>query len=174
MIDPPPERKTAYESFVLFMSGWGGSVLFLAGFVGLVLAMSLGHVDSILGIRISRLLLIWFFGFIALQVISGFVGWDKIVERKRLAGKLKPIPARGKKIEIYEIESGEVLGYLTEAELKYLIDAYVAMGMEDNDFYIMTENLDMFELQGADPAFVGKLRAMMGERADMEVGWTRV
>ena len=167
-----PERQRAYETFVLFVESGYSFAIFLAGLV--LLAILMTRRDAVWGISLKGVVLFWFFGYGALRFAGPFFGWDKIVNKKRLQGKLKPIPLRGKKIELYEIETGKPLAYVNEPQVQYLIDSFADMGMEDNDFYIMRETVDLFEERCADPQLVATLREMMGDKHDIEIGWTRV
>ena len=166
--------RRANESFAIFMESRAAFPIFLGGMISLAVAHKLTRGGSIFGISIVHIIAVWFVTFVGLILIGGFLGWEEIVERKRVEGKLKPIPARGKKIELYEINTGKVLGHISEKELKYLIDSFAEWGMEDNDFYILRETVDLFEERGADAHLVATLRDMMGEKNDMEIGWTRV
>lgn len=166
--------RSAYESFAIVFVNGGGFYIFFGGLVLLVIAASATKAHSVLGISFGRIGGIWFFGFVGLVVLGSILGWEELAEHKRLEGKLKPIPARGKRIELYEINSGEALGHISEKELKYLIDSFAEWGMEDNNFYILRETVDLFEERGADTHLVATLREMMGEKDDLEIGWTRV
>jgi hypothetical protein len=174
MSDNSTHHRSVYESFALFFNGKGGVFVFFAGMIGIPVFDSISKRGSYFGFGIGRILGCWFFGFLGLFILGQFLGWEEIAERKRLEGKLKPIPLRGKKIELYEINSGKPLGFISENELQYLIDSFKEFGMPDNDFYILRETVDLFEERGADHRLIVTLREMMGEKNDMEIGWTRV
>lgn len=170
----PADWQSAYESFARFIVGRAGFCTYFFGLILLCLAHSATRGASFHGISFREVVIVWFLGFLILFVASSPLGWDEIAERKRLEGKLKPIPVGGKKIELYDINSGKALAHISEVELQFLIDSFQEWGMSDNDFYIMRETVDLFEERQADPHLVATLRQMMGKKNDMEIGWTRV
>jgi hypothetical protein len=169
-----PTWQKAYESFALFITGSAGSILFFVGFLSLVFTSVMTKGRAVFGIPLGRLAIYWFFGFIFLNLFGILLGWGKLSERRRLKKKLKPIPPRGEKIEIYDVETGKPLANISQAELTYLIDSFREWGMEDNDFYILRETVDLFEQSGAPGHLVALLRELMGKKNDLEIGWTLV
>ncbi|HJZ79031.1 MAG TPA: hypothetical protein VKD91_01755 [Pyrinomonadaceae bacterium] len=170
----PTDWRSAYESLATFLVGRWGSGLFAAGWYLLMIIAMVTRGQTILGLSLGRVVLGYFFGYIALTMIGSFLGWEEMVERKHRERKLKPIPERGEKVELYDFETGRPLAHISGTELKFLIDSFHEWGMADNDFYIMSETVDLFEEQGADAHLVATLRQMMGKKHEMEIGWTLV
>jgi hypothetical protein len=77
-------------------------------------------------------------------------------------------------IQIYEVNSSEPAGTITEAQLQFLIDQLEEEALEDQDYYINRTILDVFEDRGADLELVALLRHMLGEREDMDIRWSKV
>jgi len=170
----PAEWQRAYESFARFLIGRAGSRLFVAGWFSLLIVMFVTKRQTILGFSLGRVALIWFFGYILLTIIGSFLGWEEMAERQQRDRKLKPIPQRGEKVELYDFETGQPLAHISGTELQFLIDSFQEWGMADNDFFIMRETVDLFEERGADAHLVATLKEMMGKKHEMEIGWTLV
>ena len=75
--------------------------------------------------------------------------------------------------KIYDVESGELIGTVTAAELQFLIDQLEEEDSEDRDYYVDLGSLAWFEEQGADPALMSLLRQALGEREGMDIRWER-
>ncbi len=75
-------------------------------------------------------------------------------------------------IEIRNKETRELLGTITEEQLKFLIDNLEEEGLEDQDYYINRATLDMFEERGIDAALLQLLRKALGAKEDMEIEWS--
>jgi len=170
----PAGWQPTYEIIATFLMGRWGSGLFVTGWFALIAVLILTRRQTILGISLSHIVLGYFFGGILLAIMGGILGWQEMAERQERERKLKPIPERGEKVELYDFASGQPLAHISRSELQFLIDSFQDWGMADNDFYIMRETLDLFEEQGADAHLVATLREMMGKKNDMEIGWTLV
>lgn len=73
--------------------------------------------------------------------------------------------------KIYDVESGDLIGTVTAAELQFLIDQLEEEDSEDRDYYVDLGSLAWFEEQGADPALMALLRQALGEREGMDIRW---
>jgi processive 1,2-diacylglycerol beta-glucosyltransferase len=76
-------------------------------------------------------------------------------------------------IQLFDDETGEPVGTLTEQQLQFLVDQLEEESPDDTDYYINRETLDVFEENGADPDLLALLRAALGKRDEMEVRWER-
>jgi hypothetical protein len=170
----PAGWQSVYESVATFLIGRWGSRLFVTGWFSLMIVVFLTRGQTILGFSLGRIVLGYFFGYILFMFIGGFLGWEEMAESQQRDRKLKPIPERGQKVELYDFETGTPLAHISSTELEYLIDSFREWGMADNDFYIMRETVDLFEERDADPHLVATLRHMMGNNHEMEIGWTLV
>ena len=61
-------------------------------------------------------------------------------------------------ITVYDNETGEKFGTITEEELKFLQDNLEEEWLEDHDYYINLDTLDMFAERGIDEALMDLLR----------------
>lgn len=76
-------------------------------------------------------------------------------------------------VQLYDDQSGDMIGTITEEQLKYLIDELEEEDLEDRNYYIDRATLDWFEEHAVDPALEALLRKAMGNRDGMDIRWTR-
>ncbi len=76
-------------------------------------------------------------------------------------------------IQIFDSETGDELGTLSEDHLKFLVDQLEEEYEEDQDYYINLDMLEAFADQGAEPALLEILRRALGDREEMEIHWLR-
>jgi processive 1,2-diacylglycerol beta-glucosyltransferase len=76
-------------------------------------------------------------------------------------------------VTIVDKETRKPLGQISEEQLQFLLDQLVEESVEDRDYYINRDTLEMFEEDGADPALLTVLRTALGEREEMEIEWSR-
>ncbi len=76
-------------------------------------------------------------------------------------------------IDLYNATTGELLGQMTEADLKVLIDALEEESTEDQDYFIDAATIDVIADGRATEHLVGLLRRALGEAADVDIRWTR-
>ena len=65
------------------------------------------------------------------------------------------------------------IGAISEEQLQFLIDQLEEESMDDRDYYINLETLDMFEKNGIDEDLLDLLKKSMGSRQEMELEWSR-
>ncbi|UCG53237.1 MAG: galactosyldiacylglycerol synthase [Candidatus Latescibacterota bacterium] len=76
-------------------------------------------------------------------------------------------------INLYDNETGQFLGRITEEELQYLIDELEEESLEDRDYYLTRDTIDMLEKTGGDTDLVKLLRTALGDRDGVEIRWSR-
>ena len=76
-------------------------------------------------------------------------------------------------IELFDNDTNASLGTISDAQLQFLIDQMEEESVDDTDYYVSRDTLDVFEEEGADPALVALLRAALGGRDDMDIRWVR-
>jgi hypothetical protein len=76
-------------------------------------------------------------------------------------------------IELRDKDTDALLGSITEAQLKFMIDQLEEEDSQDTDYYINQATVDMFEDRGADPQLIDILRKALMSRKDLEVRWSR-
>jgi processive 1,2-diacylglycerol beta-glucosyltransferase len=77
-------------------------------------------------------------------------------------------------VNLYNSATGELLGTISEEDLKLMQSDLEEESIEDADYYINQVTVDWFESQGADPALVSLLRKALGANDDMDIRWERV
>jgi hypothetical protein len=75
-------------------------------------------------------------------------------------------------IQIRDKETGELLGTITEEQLKFLIDNLEEEYEGDEDYYINRATLDLFEQRGIDAGLLELLRKALGTRESVEIEWS--
>lgn len=76
-------------------------------------------------------------------------------------------------IMLYDNESGEKLGEITSAQVQFLQNNLEEEWLEDQDYYISLDTLDLLADQGADEALLEVLRQGLRGRTEMEIRWLR-
>lgn len=76
-------------------------------------------------------------------------------------------------IELYNQTTGELLGVITEADLKVLMDALEEESTEDRDYFIDTATIDVIADGRATEHLVGLLRKAVAESAGVDIRWQR-
>ena len=76
-------------------------------------------------------------------------------------------------IQLYDKESGEFVGTISDDSLQFLIDQLEEESSKDQDYYINTTTIDNFEEAGADKALIDLLRRALKGREEMELRWSR-
>ncbi|HTM22811.1 MAG TPA: hypothetical protein VL172_19950 [Kofleriaceae bacterium] len=72
---------------------------------------------------------------------------------------------------IYNVDSGDPIGEITDEQLQFLIDELEEEDEEDQDYYITKDTLEMLTERGGDPALIQLLTTAMGEAEDIEIAW---
>ncbi|MBI2218838.1 MAG: galactosyldiacylglycerol synthase [Candidatus Rokubacteria bacterium] len=77
-------------------------------------------------------------------------------------------------IQLYDAETDEPCGTLSEEQFEILADALEEEGPDDRDYYLNVEVADMIESNGLDPELVRVLRKALAGREEMDIRWERV
>jgi len=76
-------------------------------------------------------------------------------------------------IRIYDVDTGDVIGNITEEQLQFLIDQLEEESATDQEYFISRETLAMFENVGADTELLELLRGAMAHQQSIEIRWAR-
>lgn len=76
-------------------------------------------------------------------------------------------------IDLYNDTTGELLGSVTEADLKVLIDALEEESTQDQDYYIDNATLDVIADGRASDHLVALLRKALGSSDGVDIRWER-
>ncbi len=76
-------------------------------------------------------------------------------------------------IELYDNDSGNLLGNINDEQLQFLIDQLEEESAEDKDYWLNRDSLVQFAEKGCPPALLELLKNAMGDRKDMEIRWEK-
>jgi hypothetical protein len=73
--------------------------------------------------------------------------------------------------KLYNKESDQFVGTITEAQLQFLRDQLEEESAADTDYWFNRNTLDMLEQAGAEAELMGLLRKAIADRDEVEVRW---
>jgi hypothetical protein len=76
-------------------------------------------------------------------------------------------------IDLYNAATNKLLGSITEADLKVLVDALEEESIDDRDYYIDAATIDLIADGRASDHLVHLLRAALGSADGVDIRWTR-
>jgi hypothetical protein len=79
----------------------------------------------------------------------------------------------GTMIDLYNDATKELLGSVTEADLKVLVDALEEESTEDHDYYIDAATVDLIADGRASDHLVAILRKALGTSEGVDIRWER-
>lgn len=74
---------------------------------------------------------------------------------------------------LYIEETNQVLGEVSDAELKVLFENLEEESAEDTDYYITLDTVDYLAARGADARLVNMLRQAIGDGDGVDIRWSR-
>lgn len=74
-------------------------------------------------------------------------------------------------IRLFDAQFGTHLGNISEDQLAFLRAQLEEEGGDDQDYYLNSTTIDMFEQRGADENLIALLRDSLGDREDMDIRW---
>ena len=75
-------------------------------------------------------------------------------------------------LTLYNEETGAKLGEISEEQLQFLETQLVEEGVEDPDYFINQDTIDMLAQRGADQALIAMLRQAVGNGEGIEITWS--
>lgn len=76
--------------------------------------------------------------------------------------------------QLIDAADGRVLGTVTDEQFQDLADALEEESLEDRDYYLNVDTVEMLEEQGADAGLVRLLRTALGDRDEMDIQWQEI
>ena len=76
-------------------------------------------------------------------------------------------------IDLYNAATNQLLGSITDADLKVLVDALEEESMQDQDYYIDQATIDVIADGRATEHLVGLLRKALGSGDGVDIRWQR-
>ena len=76
-------------------------------------------------------------------------------------------------IDLYNVSTNQLIGSITEADLKVLVDGLEEESSKDQDYYITQATIDVLADGRATTHLVGLLRAALGSSDGVDIRWER-
>lgn len=76
-------------------------------------------------------------------------------------------------ITLFDSETNQPIGQISEAQLRFLMDHLEEESTEDRDYYISQDELDVLQESGADEVLMQVLRAALAGREGADVRYVR-
>ncbi|HEX6967151.1 MAG TPA: hypothetical protein VF166_15280 [Gemmatimonadaceae bacterium] len=77
-------------------------------------------------------------------------------------------------VELYNEATGAAVGTITDAQFRFLMNELEEESLEDRDYYISRDTIEMLAQDGADAALLATLRQALGPREGAELRWRRI
>lgn len=84
-----------------------------------------------------------------------------------------PPNQNGPMIDLYNQDTGTVVGSITDADLKLLMDNLEETAGDDQDYYITQDTIDMLGDGQATDHLLGLLRTALGSEEGVDIRWER-
>ena len=75
-------------------------------------------------------------------------------------------------INLYRVANDQLIGSISPADLRVLIDVLEEESTEDRDYYIDASTIDLLAEGGASEAMLNMLRLTLGTSEGVDVRWT--
>jgi hypothetical protein len=104
------------------------------------------------------------------EAIKGIRSSDELFQELR-AGDAPRLPAEAppERVKVYDKESGEVYGELSEEQLKYLSEHHPQELTAGSTYYLDKMTIEMFKSSGADGELLDLLRKALGRKKSVEI-----
>lgn len=76
-------------------------------------------------------------------------------------------------IQIFDKQTGQSVGTLTDEQFQFLADNLEEESREDDDYYVNRATVDILAEQGAPAELVAVLRTALGSQEETEIRWQR-
>lgn len=76
-------------------------------------------------------------------------------------------------IDLYDTETGKLIGSITEADLKVLVDALEEESSTDRDYYINAATIELVGDGRASDHLLHLLKTALGTREGVEIRWQK-
>ena len=76
-------------------------------------------------------------------------------------------------IQIFDKQTGNALGSISDDQFQVLVDHLEEEGRQDDDYYLNATTVDFLEGAGAAPELLAILRQALGGKEEAEIRWER-
>ena len=77
-------------------------------------------------------------------------------------------------VELFNEATGTTVGTITDEQLRFLMDELEEESLEDRDYYISQQTIEMLAQDGADASLLTTLRQALNGREGAELRWRRI
>jgi hypothetical protein len=72
---------------------------------------------------------------------------------------------------LYFPDSGTTIGEISDEQLQFLIDQLEEESLDDQDYYINQDTIEMFRERGCDEELLALLESAIGDKEDIDIAW---
>ena len=72
---------------------------------------------------------------------------------------------------LIRIDTGDDIGTISDAQLKFLVEQLEEEHDEDQDYFIDRDTLELLSDNGADPELLAMLEKAIGDDEEMDIAW---
>jgi hypothetical protein len=72
---------------------------------------------------------------------------------------------------LFRLDTGDDIGVITDAQLKFLVDQLEEEHDNDKDYFIDRDTLELLSDNGADPELLGLIEKAMGVEDEIDIAW---
>ena len=76
--------------------------------------------------------------------------------------------------QLIDAADGRVLGTVSDEQFQELADSLEEESLDDRDYYLNVDTVDLLEAQNVDQDLVALLRTALGDRDEMDVNWQEI
>ena len=76
--------------------------------------------------------------------------------------------------QLIDAADGRVLGTVSDEQFQELADSLEEESLDDRDYYLIVDTVDLLEAQNVDRDLVALLRTALGDRDEMDVNWQEI
>jgi len=76
--------------------------------------------------------------------------------------------------QLIDAADGRVLGTVSDEQFQELADSLEEESLDDRDYYLNVDTVDLLEAQNVDQDLVALLRTALGDRDEMDVNWREI
>jgi hypothetical protein len=73
--------------------------------------------------------------------------------------------------KLIRLDTGDSIGEISDAQLKFLVDNLEEEHDDDKDYFIDRETMELLSDNGADPELLGIIEKAMGNDDEIDIAW---
>ena len=76
--------------------------------------------------------------------------------------------------QLIDAADGRVLGTVTDEQVQHLADSLEEDSLDDQDYYVNLDTVEMLVERNVDQGLVAVLKAALGDRDEMDITWQEI